>query len=287
MLYRLLALNIDGTLLKNNGRLQSSTKEAIYYVQQKDVILTLVTNRHFQSAKKIAKALKIEAPIITHSGAFIAKNMDAPHFVKKIPEETTFNLVQILETFECNIRIIHERYSIGNRKKIGSQLISRMLLNSGDPLFYPVQFVESLSDVLMDEPVEAPSIQLLFESEKEISEVVQTIRDAFPQLELAPMGGNKLSVTSNGVSKLSGLQWVCNYYDIPTEQSVVIANDIDDIEMLEHVGLGVAVGNASYEVKKAADWITRSNDELGVDYMVKEHFRKQHRPKFLQKIKRG
>ncbi len=68
MIYRMLALNIDGTLLQSNGRLHKSTKEAIEYVQQKGIYVTLVTSRSFPSAKKVAKALKINSLLVTHRG---------------------------------------------------------------------------------------------------------------------------------------------------------------------------------------------------------------------------
>lgn len=66
---------------------------------------------------------------------------------------------------------------------------------------------------------------------------------------------------------------------------VVIGDGLDDMPAIEAVGLGVAMGNAPVEVKKAADWVTRSNEQLGVAYMIKEHFRKQLRPEFLWKLK--
>ena len=53
MIYRLLALNIDGTLLKSNGEIHKSTKEAIEYVQQKGIYVTLMTSRSFPSAKRL------------------------------------------------------------------------------------------------------------------------------------------------------------------------------------------------------------------------------------------
>ena len=54
--------------------------------------------------------------------------------------------------------------------------------------------------------------------------------------------------------------------------------------MIEAAGLGVAMGNAPVEVKRAANWITRSQNQNGVAYMVKEHFRKQHPIEFLKKM---
>lgn len=72
----------------------------------------------FSICTKIAKALKIPtSTLVTHSGAFIADKLDEPLHVKKLTEEKTFNLVQILESFDCNVRLLHEKFSIGNRKK--------------------------------------------------------------------------------------------------------------------------------------------------------------------------
>jgi len=285
MLYRLLALNIDGTLLRSNGRLQHSTKDAIEFVQKKDVYITLVTNRHFQSAKKVAKALKIDSHLITHGGAFIGNRLDEPLYVKRISEEKTFNIVQVLEYFNCNIRIIHERFSIGNRKKISSNLVSKMLLNSSDPLFYPIQFVGSLADALIDEPVAAPKIDVYFDTKEELKEAEKTILDSFYDVDVIKVHDGKIEIVPKGISKLNGLQVLGNHLGIKLDEMVAIGDGLDDLDMIQQAGLGVAMGNAPFEVKRAADWITRSNDEQGVSYMVKEHFRKQYPIKFLNKIK--
>ncbi|KPC97811.1 Stress response protein YhaX [Geobacillus sp. BCO2] len=58
-MYKLLALNIDGTILKNNGRLPRETKEAVDYVKKKGVYVTLITSRNLLSARKVAKALRL------------------------------------------------------------------------------------------------------------------------------------------------------------------------------------------------------------------------------------
>ncbi len=67
-MYKLLALNVDGTLLKPNGKLEKKTKEAIDFVKKKDVYITLLTSRNFLSAKKVAKALKLDSYLVTFQG---------------------------------------------------------------------------------------------------------------------------------------------------------------------------------------------------------------------------
>jgi Cof subfamily protein (haloacid dehalogenase superfamily) len=284
--YRLLALNIDGTLLRSNGRLQASTKEAIDFVKEKEVYVTLVTNRHFQSAKKLAKALKLDSFLVTHGGAFISENLDEPFYEKRLSEDLTFNLVQVLENFNCNIRLTHERFSIGNRKKIASNLLSKSILNTSDSMFYPVQFVDSLGDTLRDEPVSATKIDVHFKYDEEKEEAEKLIQEAFDEVDLKTNSKLKsFEIVRKGVSKENGLRALASHLKIPLHETVAIGDSEDDIGMIKSVGLGVAMWNAPFEVKHAADWVTRSNNQQGVAYMVKEHFRKQQRQDFLRKIK--
>ena len=65
---------------------------------------------------------------------------------------------------------------------------------------------------------------------------------------------------------------------------VIIGCDPDEEELVRHAGLGVAVSNAADEVKRRAKWLTRTNDELGVAYLIKEVFRRQHPIGFLKKM---
>ncbi|MEH7222694.1 Cof-type HAD-IIB family hydrolase [Bacillus sp. JJ1566] len=284
-MYRLLAINVDGTLLRPNGRLQGGTKEAIEYVRAKEVYVTLVTRRHFASTKKIAKALKLDSLLITHNGGFIGEDLNDPIYVKRISEEKTFNIVQVLENFKCSIRLQHEKFSIGNRMRFPGNLIAKAMFGSGDPLFYPMQFVDSLGDHLTDNPVAPPKIEVYSQSEDELGTIKETINEHFRDIQVDLTEPHKLEITPLGVSKLNGLKTLANHLSIPLHETVVIGDSIDDIEMIQSVGLGVAMWNAPKEVKFAADWVTRSNSMNGVSYMIKEHFRKQQRIEFLKQIK--
>ncbi|CAG9613141.1 Stress response protein YhaX [Bacillus rhizoplanae] len=281
MIYRLLALNIDGTLLLPNGKLQKGTREAIEFVKRKGVYVTLFTNRNFQSAHKIAKSLKLNSILVTHGGAFISSSLDKPLIQKRLSEEVTFNIVQVLEHFECNIRISHERFSIGNRQQHTPNLIARTVLSTSDPLFYPVQFVDSLGDALRDQPVAAPKIDVTFATQSEKKRALTTLQKAFENVNFVECGKEQIEILPPHVSKLRGLQLLGEHLDIELKEMVAIGDSMEDLDVIESVGLGVAMGNAPIVLKKAADWITRSNNENGVQYMIKEHFRKQFPIKFL------
>lgn len=284
MIFRLLALNIDGTLLQSNGRLHRSAKEAIQYVQQKGVDVTLVTSRSYPSANKLAKALKIETPIVTSRGAFISNTLETPIFEKKLEEEVAFEIVRFLEGFDCQIRLVNEQYSLSNRSKLSNNLMAKTIFSSAEPAFYSHQFVDIVSEALSNNPMNASKIEAYFDDEEDLDDVVQALKGMFNEITLVKVDKLRLEIVPVGVSKLNGLLRVGEHLGVSSKQMVYIGDDLDDIPLIDAVGLGVAMGNSPFEVKKAADWITRSNNQQGVAYMVKEHFRKQQPIEFLRKM---
>ncbi|MBM4764110.1 Cof-type HAD-IIB family hydrolase [Bacillus sp. B15-48] len=284
MIYRLLAINVDGTLLQSNGRIHKSTKEAIAYVQQKGIYVTLVTSRSFVSAKKIAKALKINSLLVTNQGAYVASEHGKAVVAKRISEEITYEVIRFLEGFPCQIRIVHDEFSLANKYKLNHNLLAKTVFTTGDPMFYSQQFVDSISDTLRDDPITAPKIEVYFEYEDDLEDAQETISTIFNEVNMTKLNDFRLDIMPENVSKLNGMISLGEELGIKLGEMVVIGDGIDDIEMIEACGLGVAMGNASPEVKKASDWITRSNNQRGVAYMVKEHFRKQQPIEFLRKM---
>ncbi|MCO7176855.1 Cof-type HAD-IIB family hydrolase [Sporolactobacillus kofuensis] len=276
MVYRLLALDIDGTLLSSNNRLNRQTKDAIQYVQKKGVIVTLVSERHFHSAAKVARALRLTQPIITHGGAFVSSSMDHPVYTSKIDHSVLMQLAEFLETYPCQIQMSHERLSISNRP-LQKNLIAKMTIGMNEPLFYPVTYVDSLSQYLLENYEGATDVKVKLEDKKVMDDLEKSINDYFPSLDAWRTSSDSLTLVRKGTSKFNGLLFFAGQLGIPLHEIVAVGDSVQDAEMIEKVGLGVAVRNAPAEVKAKADWVTRSNDMEGVAYVVREVFRKQIR----------
>lgn len=277
MTYRLLALNIDGTLLKENARISRQTKEAIAYVRKKGVYVTLATSRPFPSARKVAKSLKLDGYLITSDGSFIAHSADEPLFTRRIKEEKAMQIVDILENFDCQIRVMHETYSIGNRVRQKSNLMAKMTIGVEDPPFYPATFVESLTEQMMKKPVAPQKINVQFFDTMEKNKAMQQIEKMVRGIEINELDENKFDFISQGISKANGLQILGRHLGIKAKEMVAVGSTVHDSEMIAQVGLGVAMGNSPESVKEVADWLTRSNEQNGVSYMIREVFRKQLR----------
>jgi len=285
MIYRLLALNIDGTLLQSNGRLHKATKEAVEYVQQKGIYVTLVTSRSFPTAKRTAKALKIKSPLITHQGALVASAEDKTIYVKRISENITYDTIRFLESFPCQIRLVHEKFSLANKFKHQHNLLGRTTVTPGEPMFYSQQFVSSLTEYLHDQPVAPPKLEVYFEEKRDLDDAKKALESMFIEIESIQVSELRMDIVPAGVSKLAGLTYLGDLLGFDLKEMVYIGDSLDDIPLIEAAGLGVSMWNAPYEVKKASDWVTRSENEQGVAYMVKEHFRKQQPIEFLRKMK--
>ncbi|WP_110929677.1 Cof-type HAD-IIB family hydrolase [Bacillus massiliglaciei] len=284
MVYRLLAVNIDGTLLQSNGRLNKLTKEAIEYVHQKGVHVSLVTSRNYHSAKKVAKALKIKPMIIAHHGAFVGQTIDKPIFIKRMSEELTLELVQLLEKTECQIQLVHEKRSVGNRVNVPENLLGKAVFSPYEQNLYSQEFVDLISEELALNPFAATKVETVFASRSEKQEMIGLLKELFPEVGIIQTGDLKLTLVPKGVAKWNGLLYLADYLGVKRSEIVAIGDGLDDLEMIAGSGLGVAMGNAEPEVKRAAKWVTRTNDEQGVAYMLKEFFRKQHPIDFLMKM---
>ncbi|WP_261130208.1 Cof-type HAD-IIB family hydrolase [Bacillus sp. Marseille-Q3570] len=284
LVYRLLALDIDGTLLRSNFRIDRSTKEAIDYVRNKGVYVTLATGRNFPSAQKIAKALKLDSILITHNGALIASSIDEPLHEERISAYDVRKIVRILEKYDAHIRLLHERYSLGNQVQQKSHIVAKMTMGIGDPLFYPVTFTEKLSDHLEEKPMSVPKIDVQFFDEEEKEAAYQELKEKIDGVQITASTRCDFEVIPKSINKAVGLQILGKHLGVSMDEMVAVGDFTNDIEMIQMAGLGVAMGQSSQDVKNAADWVTRTNEQHGVGYLVREVFRRQMKMQIEQPI---
>jgi Cof subfamily protein (haloacid dehalogenase superfamily) len=284
MIYRMLALNIDGSVVNENGKIAKETKEAIEYVQNKGVQVTLVTSRNFASARKVAKALKVEGPIITHGGAYIAAEREHPLYVRKISENITYEITQFLEGFSGQIQLSHEKQSIVGKANNQSKVTSKLSWERDSRFLYSKQYVNVISEHLLENPLAVPKISVLLEHREDLWDIVAAMKGMYEEVEAIPTSEHTLDIVPKGVSKLRGLMYLSERLEIKKEQIIMVGSGIDDVDAIRCCGLGVAMGEAPRQVRAHADWVTRSQDLKGLPYFIMELFRKQHPIPFLKKM---
>ncbi|QQK75614.1 HAD family phosphatase [Salicibibacter cibarius] len=277
MNYRLLALAVDGAILKDNSRLSRTTKEAIEFVRNKGVYATLVTHRSYQQANKIAKALRMEHEMICYGGALIAGRADKPLYAQRMPVEMARDITFELERFGCQIVVEHENFELTNRLHQPQNLLGKMTVSVSESLFYPQTVVEHMSEHIDLHRIAPLRMKVDFDANEEKEAAINHLQSIIPGLSVVEQEGDIPSVhlKMKEANKSETLLYLGHELGIHPEEMVAVAAKTEDEEMLNAVGLGVAMGQSSLHLRKSADWVTRSNDQDGLAYMIKEVFRKQ------------
>jgi Cof subfamily protein (haloacid dehalogenase superfamily) len=267
--FKVIALDIDGTLLTNQQKITTLTAQALEYAKQLGIQLILVTGRHHMMANTVHKQLELKTPIICANGAYIYEPKE-----QKIIEGTSINhnqkiqLVQLIEKYAFDV-IVYFTDSIGHQPN--NRLIQKAKA-----------YFETDVDELTPRFMEYETLPQLFSIDHILWKIDlihhdASVIDAFIT-EITPAHAIKFHRTShNGLevmhhqnSKGARLHSWVNRQGFDMSQVIAFGDNQNDISMLTQVGLGVAMGNAVDVVKQCSHRITKSNEEDGIGLLLAE-----------------
>lgn len=267
MHYRLLALDVDGTLLDPAGALRATVREAIMGVRQRGLRVVLCTGRRFRTALPLAHALQLAGPMVVHNGALVKDVTTGQTLQRQYLSAAIYHQAQALlrqlsvpmayvDAFHENVDIITEpveRAHPFQREYLQDNLQHcRIVDTMATP---PAQGVVMMS--IMADGAGLGTLRPVVEQALEGQGRVHFLLNKNYQ-------GYILEVVPAGVSKWQGLQYVAAQEGIGPEDIIAVGDDHNDIDMLRFAGLGIAMGNATAEVQAAADVVTGSNAEDGL-----------------------
>ena len=254
-----LFFDIDGTLVSfNTHHIPSSTIEAIKKAHQKGVKVFIATGRPkilINNLAELQEANLIDG-YITMNGAycFVGKNI----IYKKTIHPKEVKAMADFCKQNGNACIFVEEHDISVCQS--NEMIKK--------IFYDFLHVETIPTTTFEEAAKKEIIQLTpFITEKEEQEVMPFI----PNCEVGRWYPAFADITAKGVTKQVGIDEIIKYFNIRLEETMAFGDGGNDISMLKHAGIGVAMGQAKEEVKAAADYVTTSVDEDGISQAM-EHF---------------
>lgn len=274
MSYKLLALSVDGVLLKSNERMSRETKEAIDFTRKKGVHVVLVTNRSFSSARKIAKQLKMEHEMISHGGALLSTIAGTPILERQLHTDVVYDVLQLMERYPCRIQLENQEMELENKHPQGKKGLGRIQFSLAEGLFQPKTYTDSISTNVYEKQLHGLRIFGEFDHESEAKRCRAQIEERIPDI-LVEEWETQLIVKHKEATKVEMLSYLLHELGIFPEEMIYIGSGLSDIEAVEMAGIGVAMGQSPRALKDVANWVTRSNDQNGMAYMIKEVFRKQ------------
>ncbi|MBO5245190.1 MAG: HAD family phosphatase [Selenomonadales bacterium] len=262
MAIRLLAVDLDDTLLNEECVVSEANKQAIKEAVARGVIVTIATGRMFESAQKIAKQLEIDVPLISYNGALVQTAVSEEVLMKRCLDEDAARAV--LDLFREKGWYI-QLYR-------GDKLYVDTVTNDTREYESRVETkATAIGQALYDDPKDILKMLAINDPEK-IDFVEETVHTLLSGKVFAPRSMPRfLEIVNAKVNKGEALRFVAEHFGVKREEVMAIGDSNNDIAMVEYAGLGVAMGNATPRVKEAADVMTASNAQDGVAKAIREY----------------
>ena len=258
--------DLDGTLLNDNGELSDYTKKII---RECNIPLTLVSARSPQKMESILSELGVGGIHIAFNGAIIFKKennkfeilnkeilnrelarklvldirSEFPKVGISLYDEENWNVDVVNKVIEREKKVVKVNYNLVNFNQFFNENLKDV---------YKVSFIEDNVEVLKNL---VNYVEVNYSNEK---------------IAIQKSLSGYLEITHVNAKKSLGIEYVMKLKNIDRESTVAFGDGENDISMLQSAGYSIVMGNASDKVKKHADFITKSNNEDGVAYVIEE-----------------
>ncbi len=273
---RLLALDLDGTLLNSLGEVSEHNCRAIAEARAAGVRVALVTGRRFRDARPLALKLGLDVPVVAHNGALTkhARTLETVN-ASLLPLGTAREVLRVGRAHRADPLVSDDAEGAGVlvydhlRDAAGpvAEYIKWSRRIHGDEAERAILNVPSLEDYLDHAPIHitfsgsyANIERLSIVFDRELGASVKLMTTLYPQINFG-----LVDVIHPDVSKGTGLAAVAAEHNLSPAEVMAVGDNHNDVEMLEFAGTRVAVSNAEPRVLELAGInVTGSNDEDGV-----------------------
>lgn len=258
-MYKLVAMDMDGTLLRDDKSISDRTKKTIQEAKDKGAIVVLATGRPIEGVTKYLKELNMHTDsdyVLSYNGALVQKTKNKEVISKvSLKGEDYHYLKNISDELGVNIHAFCEKKGLITPKNSKYTEVEAEINNIDINV---LDINETKNDdviikiMMIDEPeILGAAIEKL---PKEIYEKYTVVRSTPYFLEFLNKNANK------GV----GVELLAKYLGIKQDEIITLGDADNDLHMIEYAGLGIAMGNAFDSVKKIANYITDTNENDGV-----------------------
>lgn len=259
--YRLIALDLDGTLLKDDLSLSPRVSKALASAQSRGITLTLASGRGFPALKPWVERLHISAPVIGYQGARITEPATSRTLCEyPFSRDLMVEVVEYARMCDVSLSVYVDDEIYVERKRHSDAFYHKWF-------GLPIHVVSDLLSSLPSNPVKF----LMTATADELDALQPEVEAAFGRcLQIVRSHPLFLEGLALGVTKGTALAWVAQYLNIRQSETIAFGDSGNDVEMLAWAGLGVAMSNGMQLAHQAADRIAPSVDDDGVAVVLEE-----------------
>jgi Cof subfamily protein (haloacid dehalogenase superfamily) len=263
MKYRLLALDLDGTLLDSHLQIRRATVEALRRVRSQGVQVMIVTGRHHVAAYPYWHQLGLELPGICCNGAYLYDyRARRPLASDPLTRDEARSLLQLVRKHNIFTMVYDQDFMAYENKDPHLRRLLAWSATLPQEVRPRIDQVDSF-ERLLEEVTTIWKFTSACDNEPAMQAFIADIEQSLG-LSCEWSGNGRLDITHAGNSKANRLaQWIAEQ-GIAYHEVLAIGDQQNDMEMLRAAGMGVAMGNSLAEVQSCANWVTGSNDSDGI-----------------------
>lgn len=263
MKYKLLALDLDGTLTNSKKEISDYTKEVLFRFQENGGRIILASGRPTYGIVPLAEQLNLKEHggfILSYNGARILDcEKDEIVYDQNLTPEEVQEIYDLSQNFDVNI-MSYDKDTVITENEEDPYVQIESKINK-----MPLKEVECLADY-----VDYPVNKCLMTADGDyLATVEPQVKEALgDRLSVYRSEAFFLEVMPQNVDKAASLDALLKQLDMSKDQLIACGDGFNDLSMIEYAGLGVAMENGKEVVKESADYIAPSNDEDGVAHVV-------------------
>lgn len=268
---RIIGFDLDGTLLNSEKHIAEHTREVLTRAVEQGIWILPVTGRPLGGLPKEVVEFPGVQYAITANGARIMETQTGGCLYERlVPVKTAEQIMKIFSDYDA----LREVY-YGGKGYAEAEEFSRVeeYMRSPQMAAYVRATRTPVPDILQlirEKGQDTDKVQGVFKIDEERTEARKRL-EAVEGIEVTGALSNNIEVNAVGVDKGNAILWFADHLGIPHEEVAGFGDGNNDIQLLKKAGIGVAMANATDQVKAVSDYITGTNDEDGVATFIEKY----------------
>ncbi|MEG0855385.1 MAG: HAD family hydrolase, partial [Terrisporobacter sp.] len=263
MTVKLIAADMDGTLLDSNKKLSPQLFKTIKELKEKEVLFAIASGRQYYNLVKEFEDIKEDLVYITDNGSIVYDNNGESIYTEEINQE------EIIKALK-DVREGKDLYPIFcGVKSAYVENDNEIFLDNAKMYYEKLEIVDNLLEVLKEDKICKFAVYDMVDAEKNAYELLEKYND---NLLVCLSGQNWVDLMNPCVNKGEAIKILQENYNISFDETMAFGDYLNDYEMMQNCKYSYAMDNAHSSLKEICNYRAKSNDEDGVVDALKKHF---------------
>lgn len=290
-MYKLIAIDLDGTLLNSYGIITENTKKIIKKVEEQGVNIILASGRPIDSIQAIANEIESKKYFIAGNGAIVYDlEKDEIIYENCLKKQKVLEIIKICEENSIGYSIYTEKEILTTALKYNVLYYHKENLKKSEDKKTKISIIQNMEEYIKnDNTSRYLKITVCDEDKIVFDSIIRKLRNLkdIEVLDVSHMARKTIKqgteeiaveyyyteISRKNVDKWNAIEFLAKKLEIDSKDIMAIGDNINDKQMIENAGLGVAMGQSTPVITNVANEVTSSNNEEGVAKILRKYYK--------------